>query len=221
MHGPSNPGLIRSLDDLPPDVSFEDEVVHHIVDTLDAPGLPASEVVFHHAPPPAPRPARRDRAGLPHVHRADRGRIAPQAGTEGMRCELARGRRAPLRRAAGAALARPARHRPRHVRGPYAAGPAPLRRSPCSRTSTERRASRWAWRRSPSSGGGCPSCGRTCSGWTHFPARYPTASGSGGRPITRRSPTSSTTRAASSCSPASTRGSATRRWRRWRAAARS
>jgi glycosyltransferase involved in cell wall biosynthesis len=53
VHGPSNPGLIRSLEDLPPDVSFEDEIVHHIVDTLDAPGLPASEVVFHHAPPPS------------------------------------------------------------------------------------------------------------------------------------------------------------------------
>jgi glycosyltransferase involved in cell wall biosynthesis len=59
VHGPSNPHRIGSLDDLPPSVRFEDEVVHHIVDTLDDPGLPEGEAVFFPAAPP--------RLGLPVV----------------------------------------------------------------------------------------------------------------------------------------------------------
>jgi glycosyltransferase involved in cell wall biosynthesis len=59
VHGPSNPHRIRTLDDLPPSVRFEDEVVHHIVDTLDDARLPEGDAVFFHASPP--------RLGLPVV----------------------------------------------------------------------------------------------------------------------------------------------------------
>jgi glycosyltransferase involved in cell wall biosynthesis len=56
VHGPANPHRIRSLDELPP-IRFEEEIEHHIVDSLDDPRLPAGDVVFFSVAPP--------RLGLP------------------------------------------------------------------------------------------------------------------------------------------------------------
>jgi glycosyltransferase involved in cell wall biosynthesis len=45
VHGPRNPHRVQRLDDLPP-FRFEDSVQHHLVDSLDDPGLPQGDVVF-------------------------------------------------------------------------------------------------------------------------------------------------------------------------------
>jgi glycosyltransferase involved in cell wall biosynthesis len=58
IHGPSTPHLIRTLEELPP-IRFEEQIRHHIVQSLDDPRLPAGDVVFY---PFAPR-----RLGLPVV----------------------------------------------------------------------------------------------------------------------------------------------------------
>lgn len=56
LHGPAWPGRVSSLEDIPAACRRAD-VVHHLVDSLEDPSIPASDVVFHSAAP--------ERLGLP------------------------------------------------------------------------------------------------------------------------------------------------------------
>jgi glycosyltransferase involved in cell wall biosynthesis len=50
IHGPAWPVRINSLDELPP-FDFDENLYHHIVDELDDPSLPASDIAFFPRPP--------------------------------------------------------------------------------------------------------------------------------------------------------------------------
>jgi glycosyltransferase involved in cell wall biosynthesis len=58
IHGPANPYRVDRLEDLP-DFAFEVSVRHHLVDSLEDPGLPEADVVMTAGAPP--------RLGLPAV----------------------------------------------------------------------------------------------------------------------------------------------------------